>query len=203
MAMRKKFLEVYRQFGHASSKSFASPAVDSFFRKSPQQEIRYCESRRPLWPKPTSDHASIDAVLQEFFAILAFALIFQKNNNPFLSLAAEEWMSQHFVTAFVSKCLFTQGCLPQFYFEAFAPITKLSQMQRFFMHFAWVFSTPYFTVCTISVSTPGQPYFIRRQQIVKQIKSFTHITTKSIAILNSFNCVTDLKMIHWLESKRP
>jgi len=65
MAMRKKFLEICRQLGHASSKGFASPAVDSFFTKFPQQEVRCCEARRSWWPKPTSDRASTETVLQD------------------------------------------------------------------------------------------------------------------------------------------
>ena len=55
------------------------------------------------------------------------------------------------------------------------------------MRFVWVFSTPYFTDCTINISSQEQPCFTRKQQTVKQIKSFTHITKKSITILNSCN----------------
>ena len=206
MAMQKKFLQIYRQFGHASSKSFASPAIDSFFTKYPQREVRCCEARRSWWPKPTSDHASTETVLQDSrlcLRNLGVRCHLFKTKNQFLSLAAEEWMSQNFLIGFVSKCLFTQVWYHNSISGHFTPNTKLLQIQRNFMHFVWVFSTPYFVVCTINASIQEQACFIPKQQIVKQFKSFTHITKKSIAILKSCKCFTDLKLVRWLESKRP
>jgi len=107
-------------------------------------------------------------------------------NQQSVSFSCSRRMNEsEFYDSFVSQCLFTQGCYHNSISRHFAPNTKLSQMQNIFMHFVWVFSTPYFTVCTINVSIQEQPCFISKQQTVKQIKSFTHITKKSTAMLNS------------------
>jgi len=154
MVMRKNFLEICRQLGHASSK------------ESPQQEVRCCEARRSWWPKPTSDRASTETVLQDSclcLRILGVRPHLIKIKNPFLSIAAEEWMSQNFLIAFVSKCLFTQGCYHNSVSNHFATNTKRSQIQMILMHFVWVLSTPYFTLYTINVSSQEQPCFIRIQ----------------------------------------
>jgi hypothetical protein len=206
MAMRNNFLKIYRHFGHASSKMFASPALDSFFTKSPQKEVRCCEAWRSCWPKPTSDHANTEAVLQDSRLCLRNMGVRSppsKNLQSFLSLQAEEWMSQNSLIAFVSNCLFTQGWYHNSTSTSrhFAPNTKLWQIQRIFMHCVWVVSTPYFTVWSIHVSTQEWQCFVLKTHIVKQVISFTHVTMKSLAIPNSCS-FTDLKLISWLESKR-
>jgi hypothetical protein len=71
---------------------------------------------------------------------LGFRTHLPKTNNPFLSLAEEERMTQNFLIACVSKCLFTQDCYYNSISRDFAPNTKLSQMQRIFMHFVCVFA---------------------------------------------------------------
>lgn len=127
-------------------------AVESFFKKSLQKEIRWRKVWWSWWPKAVPDNAVTEEVLQEScccFHSMAIHPILLKPAFPFIFFQQYNGLSRQILIIFRNNCLFKKQWSYNSLLTHCAPNISLWQMQRISMQCMWVFRTAYATVGSV------------------------------------------------------